>query len=126
MIIQNANFIYSVFFFDKSTFCFIGHIKYHKYRYLSDRNPNSMVQIHTQCPQKNYIWCCIIGHHIIDLFIINGCLIYERYLKLLQQQVVSRHRQIFRNYQTWAIPSKPIRLQHDETPPHFGRQDANV
>jgi hypothetical protein len=42
-----------------------------------------------------YVYCRIIGHDLIDPFVINANLTSRTYLQLLQQQVAARLKQIF-------------------------------
>lgn len=110
------NFASNIIFSDEATFCLNGHVNRHNSRYWADSNPHWMEQVHTQRPQKVNVWAGIVGRHLIGPFFIEGTLTADRYLRLLQDQIIPQFRQLFPNFD-----QQEIWFQHDGAPPHYGR-----
>src|SRR5437588_198499 len=80
--------IEDVLFSDESTFTLNGHVNRQNCRYRSNENPHWMREEHTQYPEKVNVWAGIVGNHIVGPFFIDGNLNGDKYLELLQNNVV--------------------------------------
>ena len=53
--------VYNTVFSDEATFTLKGEVNRQKFRYWSDTNPDSMLESHTQYPQKINVWAGIFN-----------------------------------------------------------------
>lgn len=113
----------SIVFSDESTFCLNGFVNKHNCRYWSDHNPHWMEEGHTQYPQKLNVWAGIVRGRIIGPFFMRGTLNGDRYLQLLQEQIVPELVRLYPNHRNHLQLSDEIWFQQDGAPPHF---DARV
>lgn len=110
---QNPDFVNNILFSDEATFMLNGYVNRHNCRYWAQKNPNWLIEAHTQRPQKLNVWAGIINDNIIGPFFVNGTLTMERYLNLLSQNVVPTLQAIYPN-------NNNLWFQHDGAPAHFG------
>ena len=71
-------------------------------------NPNWMEETHTQHPQKANVWAGIIGDRIIGPIFIDGNLNGDRYLELLENEIVPAVVTWFSNLNGRHIPAETI------------------
>ena len=111
-IIGYPDFVNNIIFTDEATFCLNGRVNRHNCRYWAADNPQWMIETHTQTPQKLNVWAGICGDQIIGPFFIDGNLTGDRYLQLLQEQIIPSCRALFpNNHNIW--------FQQDEAPSHY-------
>ena len=97
-----TDFVNNIIFTDEATFCLNGRVNRHNCRYWSADNPHWMIETHTQTPQKLNVWAGICGDQIIRSFFIDGNLTGDRYLQLLQEQIIPSCRALFpNNHNIW-------------------------
>lgn len=106
---NNPNFLNNIVFSDEATFCLNGNVNRHNCRYWAAENPHWMIQNHTQTPQKLNVWVGICADHIIGPFFIRGTLTGDRYLQLLQQQIIP----------ACQANLDDLWFQQDGAPPHY-------
>lgn len=107
------NFLDSLVFSDEATFCLNGTVNRHNCRYWSDSNPHWMDETHTQYPQKVNVWAGLVQNHLIGPFFIDGALTGEKYLDLLQHQIIPEINNLF--------PNMNVYFQQDGAPAHYHR-----
>lgn len=103
-------------FSDEAKFELDGNVNRHNSRYWSDANPHWMRDSHTQWKQKINVWAGIFRHQIVGPFFFDENLTAERYLRLLQEEIVPALRGIVGNQ------FNLVNFQQDGAPGHFGRQ----
>lgn len=118
---NNPGFIKQIVFTDEATFCLNGFVNRHNCRYWSDVNPQWMEENHTQYPQKLNVWAGIIGDHIIGPFFLRETLNANRYLDLLQNQIVPAIANLFPHQINHRLPNDDIYFQQDGAPAHYGQ-----
>lgn len=113
--ILDDQFLKRIVFSDEATFMLNGTVNRHNSRYWSDENPHWMFEGHTQHPKKVNVWAGMIDSQIIGPFLIEGNLTAEKYLEMLQNQIIPAIRNLVGNdfINIW--------FQHDGAPPHYGR-----
>jgi hypothetical protein len=112
---ENEHFLQNVLFTDESSFPLHGHHNPSVARYWSRENKHLSVPLRTQYPQKVNVWAGILGNNIVGPFFINGNLNGERYLQLLQQQILPAIRNL-------NVNLEEIWFQQDGCPAHNARQ----
>jgi hypothetical protein len=108
------NFFNWIVFSDEATFELHGSVNRHNCRYWSDENPHWMRDSHTQYPQKLNVWAGILGNTIIGPFFLNENINAERYLHLLQNQILPAIQNVV------GVAFNSVWFQQDGAPPHFG------
>lgn len=116
--VGNDNFLKNICFTDESTFYLHTQPNKQNSRVWSNSNPHKFVSTHSQKSKKVNIWAGILNHHIIGPFIIEGTLNGEKYLELLQEQIIPRIREVAIVDNVW--------YQHDGCPSHFVRPVTNL
>lgn len=91
---EDEHFLRNIVFTDESTFPLIGKHNSTRIRYWSQENLHKFYELRTQYPQKLNVWAGILGEHVIGPFFINGNLTGQKYLDLLQQQIVPRIQEL--------------------------------
>lgn len=112
---RDERFIQNILFTDESSFTLHGHHNPSVVRYWSRENQHLSVPLRTQYPQKVNVWAGILGDNIVGPFFIDGNLNAERYLQLLQQNVIPAVRNRNVNFDE-------IWFQQDGCPAHNARQ----
>lgn len=109
---ENFDFLSLVCFSDESTFPLLGKPNSSVVRYWSTINPRKRLDYRTQYPQKLNVWAGMCGDHVIGPFFIDGNLTGNRYLALLQNQIVPTLRRLLGDNfnRTW--------FQQDGCPAH--------
>lgn len=110
---QDNTFFNRIVFSDEATFQLNGTVNRHNCRYWSDENPHWMRESHTQYPQKINVWAGILNHKIIGPFFLDENVNAERYLYLLQTQVLPAIRNLV------GDDFNNVWFQQDGAPPHF-------
>lgn len=112
---ENPHFISNIVFSDEATFTLHGFVNKQNYRHWAQINPNWYEELHTQFPQKINVWAGLFAGHVIGPFFIDGNLTGQRYLQLLQQEIVPAINNLSPDINlTW--------YQQDGAPPHFSRE----
>lgn len=109
---QENNFIKNILFTDESSFPLNGKHNPSVMRYWSQTNQHRYVPTQTQFPQKLNVWAGILGDHIIGPFFIDGSLDSQKYLSLLQDNILPAVR---------ALPNldlESVWYQQDGCPAH--------
>lgn len=109
---HDQHFIRNILFTDESTFPLHGKHNSSVMRYWSEENQHRSVAVRTQYPQKLNVWAGLLGNHVIGPFFIDGNLNGQKYLELLQNQVLPTVR---------ALPDinmETIWFQQDGCPCH--------
>lgn len=105
-------FANKILFSDEATFMLNGSVNRHNCRFWSSNNPRWMEEVHTQRPEKLNVWIGIIDQNVIGPFFIEGNLTSERYLLLLQENVIPSLNALYPN-------REEIWFQQDGAPAHF-------
>lgn len=107
----NENFLNNILFTDESSFSL--HRKHNPsvVRYWSRENKHLSVAVRTQYPQKLNVWTGILGNHIIGPLIIDGNLNGNKYLELLENQIIPAVQNLPVNFDN-------IWFQQDGCPSH--------
>lgn len=109
---EDDNFIPNILFTDESSFSLHGRHNSQNIRWWArGGNPRKVYAARTQRPLKLNVWTGILGDHIIGPFIIDGNLNGQKYLELLQNQIVPA-------LQNLPIPFETIWFQQDGCPAH--------
>jgi transposase len=116
-ITNNPAMLRNILFSDEATFCLNGSVNRHNLRYWSTENPHWCEELHTQYPKKVNVWLGVIGNIKVGPFFIDGILTSQRYLELLQNEIIPHLRNIF-NEVEW----NNIWFQQDGAPPHYGAE----
>lgn len=111
---NNENFLRSILFTDESTFVRHGEPNAQNCRYWARENLHRYNVCRTQYPQKVNVWAGIIDTHIIGPFFIEGTLNCERYLRLLQENILPALNNLDLQGPLW--------FQHDGAPAHYSRE----
>lgn len=106
------NFIGNILFSDESTFPLRGKHNSGVVRYWSKENKFKSIATRTQYPQSLNVWAGILGTHIIGPFFINNTLNGNRYLQLLENQILPALMQLPN------INIQDIYFQQDGCPAH--------
>lgn len=109
---QDPNFIKNIVFTDESSFSLSGKHNPSVLRYWSQENEFRSYEAHTQYPQKLNVWAGIFGDNLIGPFFIDGNLNAEKYLELLQIQVLPAIRNLP------GVNLETIWFQQDGCPAH--------
>lgn len=112
---EHELFLQNILFTDESSFSLHGHHNPSVARYWSRENKHLSVPLRTQYPQKVNVWAGILGDNIVGPFFINGNLNGERYLQLLQQDIIPAVQNLNVNFDE-------IWFQQDGCPAHNARQ----
>lgn len=115
----DRQFIFKICFSDEATFCLNGTLNRQNCRYWSDNNPHWMRESHTQHPQKVNVWCGIIKRHIVGPFFIDGSLNGDKYLALLNNDILPFLARLYPGNNGNIHES--IWFQQDGAPPHYAR-----
>lgn len=91
---ENGQFTFWTCLSDESTFQLNGEVNRHNMRYWSNENPHWMRESHTQYPQKLNVWAGILCNQIVGPFFINGNLTGEKYVNLLNNQIIPEIQRI--------------------------------
>lgn len=121
MLDNNIINLEDVMFSDECTFSLSGHANRQNCRYWSTENPHWMREEHTQYPVKVNVWAGIVGNHIIGPFFIEGNLNGDRYLALLQNDVIPTLANLYPDPGNPQVPMNTIWFQQDGAPPHYQR-----
>jgi len=118
-IMENPSFLYSIVFSDEATFMLNGEVNRHNFRYWSAENPHWLREHKTQYPEKLNVWAGILNDTIIGPFFIQGNLTAEKYVNMLQNEIVPAIREKVGDdfERTW--------FQQDGAAPHYGRGVRN-
>lgn len=108
-------FISNILFTDESSFTLTGLHNPSRVRYWSRDNRRRFYTRHTQYPKKLNVWAGVIGNHIVGPFFIDGNLNGDRYLHLLQHEIVPALRQLE------DINFQNVWFQQDGCPAHCTR-----
>lgn len=119
MLDTNVIQLEDVLFSDESTFTLHGHVNRQNCRYWSNENPHWMREEHTQYPEKINVWAGIVGNHIVGPFFIDGNLNGDKYLELLQNNVVPTLTNLYPDPANPQVPANNIWFQQDGAPPHY-------
>lgn len=111
---RDNNFVRNVVFSDEATFCLNGTVNRHNCRFWSQNNPHWVQEAHTQHPQKLNVWAGIYNNRIVGPFFLQENLTGERYLQLLDTQVIPALEV------NGQLPNN-IWFQQDGAPPHYAR-----
>ena len=111
---NDEQFVKNILFTDESSFSLHGHHNSSVVRYWSRENKHLSYPARTQYPQKLNVWGGILGDHIIGPIFINGNLNGERYLEMLEQEIVPAVRNLNVNFDE-------IWFQQDGCPAHNAR-----
>ncbi len=114
--IRNNDFVTNICFSDESTFFLNGYVNRHNMRYWCQQNPFEYRIEHTQRPLKSMVWAGILGRRIIGPFFIDGNLNGQKYLDLLQNDVVPAIQDAAYDQN---IDFDSVYFQQDGAPPHF-------
>ncbi len=109
----NPNYLHHIVFSDEATFQLNGNVNRQNFRYWFDENPYEILETHTQYPQKLNVWAGIFRNRIIGPFFIDGNLTGEKYLAMLQDQIIPAVQELSgENFnETW--------FQQDGASPHW-------
>ena len=111
---EQPDFLTKLVFSDEATFYLNGAVNKHNDRLWTDENPYWIRETHTQTPQKVNVWCGMVGDNIIGPFFIQGNLNGERYLELLQTEIVPAIQNLFPGEEFGEVW-----FQQDGAPPHY-------
>lgn len=111
---ENEDVMKNILFTDESSFPLHGRHNPSVARYWSRENEHLRVPLRTQYPQKLNMWAGILGDNIVGPFVINGTLNGERYLQMLQGEIIPAVR-------TLNINFEEIWFQQDGCPAHNAR-----
>lgn len=78
-----------------------------------------MEALHTQYSQKVNVWCGIIGEHIIEPFFIEGNLNCDKYLQLLQSDIIPI--QLFPSVNNPNVIAENVWFHQDGATLHYAR-----
>lgn len=108
---QNDNFVNNILFSDESSFFLKSRHNRKNVVYWSTVNEHLSIPIKTQFPQKINVWTGFVGPHLVGPFFIQENLTAQRYLDLLQGEIIPalNHLPIDINY---------IWFQQDGCPAH--------
>lgn len=109
---NNDQFLQNILFSDESTFPLHGRHNPSVVRYWSQENKHRRITLRTQYPQKLNVWAGILGDTIIGPHFIEGNLNGQKYLELLQNQVIPAVQGLEN------IDMAHIWYQHDGCPAH--------
>ncbi|KAJ8952995.1 hypothetical protein NQ318_015355, partial [Aromia moschata] len=84
-------------------------------RYWSTENKHLSIPVRTQYPEKVNVWAGILGDSILGPFFINGSLSSNKYLTMLQQQIIPVVRSL-------SINLENVWFQQDGCPVHNSQQ----
>lgn len=107
-------FIFNTLFTDESTFSLYGVHNSQVTRYWSRKNKFLTIPARTQYPQKLNVWAGILGDNIIGPFFIDGNLNANKYLEMLQTQIIPAVRNVRLNLDN-------VWFQQDGCPAHNAR-----
>ena len=102
-----------ILFSDEANFYTNGEVNRQNFRYWSDQNPQAFLDCKMQGASKVMVWCGILDTRIIGPIFIEGNLTSEKYLKMLQEDVVPALMMPDADY--------PRYFQQDGAPPHYGK-----
>lgn len=119
MLGNNVIQLEDVLFSDESTFTLHGHVNRQNCRYWSDENPHWMREECTQYPEKVNVWAGIVRNHIVGPFFIDGNLNGNKYLELLQNNIVPTLTNLYPDPANPQVPANVIWFQQDGAPPHY-------
>ena len=115
---QDNNFLKNILFTDESTFSLHRKHNSSTVRYWSRDNKHLSIAVRTQRPQKHNVWTGVVGDYIIGPFFIDGNLTGDKYLELLQNQIIPTLRLLPINFED-------IWFQQDGCPAHNRRAVQN-
>jgi hypothetical protein len=118
LIEDDRDILMRICFSDESTFHLNGALNRHNCRYWSDTNPHEFREGNTQYPQKLNVWAGILGDRVVGPFFLNENLTGERYLEMLQDEILPAIAEIVED---GPNPDANIIFQQDGAPPHFSR-----
>lgn len=84
----DGNFIKNIIFTDESTFPLHGKHNPSILRYWARENKHRSYAYRSQYPEKLNVWAGILDNHLVGPFFIDGSLNAQKYLTLLQEQVL--------------------------------------
>src|SRR3978361_153384 len=120
-MIENINtdqrLINKICFTDESTFTLRHHVNNQNCRYWSRDNLHIFNQTHTQYRQSVNVWMGLLNGRLLGPFFIEGTLNGNKYLSLLQENIVPAINELQLN-NVW--------YQHDGAPAHYTRGVQNV
>lgn len=114
-VMERANndddFINRICFTDESSFAMLGKHNPSVVRFWYRENPHVRMDYRTQYPEKLNVWAGVVGNNIIGPFFIDGNLNGQRYLELLQNQIIPELQQL-------PVDIQQIWYQQDGCPSH--------
>lgn len=116
MVTRDEHFIQNILFTDELSFALHGKPNSSVMRYWSEENQHRSIPVRSQYPQKLNVWAGIVGHHVVGPFFIDGTLNTQKYLELLDDQVLPAIR---------ALPGMNLNrvwFQQDGCPVHNARE----
>ncbi|KAJ8939895.1 hypothetical protein NQ318_023235 [Aromia moschata] len=114
---SDEHFLNNVLFTDESSFFLHKHHNHQITRYWSTENKHLSIPVRTQYPQKLNVWVGLLGESIVGPFFINGSLNSNKYLTMLQQQIIPAVRAL-------RINLENVWFQQDGCPAHNSRQNV--
>lgn len=111
---RDQNFIKNILFSDESSFPLHGSHNPSIVRYWSRENKHLSLALHTQYPEKLNVWVGLLNDNIIGPFFIDDTLTGEKYLNMLQNQIVPA-------VQALPINFGEVWFQQDGCPAHNAR-----
>ncbi|CAM1324679.1 Uncharacterised protein r2_g3343 [Pycnogonum litorale] len=111
---EDANFPTKILFTDEANFYVNGEVNRQNLRYWSSENPKWLSPTKLQGAGKLMVWAGIWGDRIIGPIFIDGILNAEKYLNMLQEEILPSLLNEEGDY--------PVYFQQDGAPPHYGLQ----
>lgn len=118
---NDPQFVRHVVFSDEATFYLNGIVNRQNCRYWAPANPHWMMEDHTQFPLKVNVWAGIIENKIVGPFFIEGPLNSDKYLDLLEHNIIPALVALYPNNNNPQIPNNSLWYQQDGAPPHYSR-----
>ena len=88
---QGHDFMSRILFTDEATFTNHGNVNAHNMHFRAVENPHWLRQVQHQRQWSVNVWCCIVGHHIVGPYFIDGRLNGRKYRRFLRRTVPYLH-----------------------------------
>ncbi|KAF2904344.1 hypothetical protein ILUMI_01841 [Ignelater luminosus] len=102
-----------ILFFDEVIFYLNREVNSQNCRYWSRQNLHLYRATRTQRLKKVNVWAGLIGEYVVGSFFIDGNIMTETYLQILQERVIPELNQLDIEGEIW--------YQHDGAPEHNAR-----